>query len=200
MRVKCGADLVSVAEAKEPLTDYPMGETCHIPTPSRLWHCRGLSMLPRLPMPVEIRATTPEDAGTISALNADVQQIHADAHPWRFKQPGPHTFTEKDAKDLLSKPDCFGFLAFDEGAPIGYVVAEVIRLPESPRRFAHELIYIHEISADLANAETASANRFWAQREHTDYPWEYLWSPWTLGRSMKGRSTSSKRMVSCPST
>jgi ribosomal protein S18 acetylase RimI-like enzyme len=103
-------------------------------------------MLSRLLMPVEIRATTPEDAGTISALNTDVQQIHADAHPWRFKQPGPHTFTEKDAKDLLSKPDCFGFLAFDDGTPIGYVVAEVVRLPETPRRFAHELIYIHEIS------------------------------------------------------
>jgi hypothetical protein len=26
---KCGADLVSVAEVKEPLTDYPTGETCH---------------------------------------------------------------------------------------------------------------------------------------------------------------------------
>jgi hypothetical protein len=72
-------------------------------------------------MPLEIRATTPEDAGTISALNADVQQIHADAHPRRFKPPGPHAFTEKDAKDLLSNPGYFGFLALDAGAPIGYL-------------------------------------------------------------------------------
>ena len=62
-------------------------------------------------MPVEIRATTPEDGSTISALNADVQQIHADAHPWRFKPPGSRTFTEKDAKDLLSNPGYFAFLA-----------------------------------------------------------------------------------------
>jgi hypothetical protein len=34
-RVKCGADLVSVAEAKEPLTDYPMGETCQETTSNR---------------------------------------------------------------------------------------------------------------------------------------------------------------------
>ena len=72
-------------------------------------------------MLLEIRATTPEDAGTISALNADVQQIHADAHPRRFKPPAPHTFTEKDAKDLLSSPGYFGFLALDAGAPIGYL-------------------------------------------------------------------------------
>ena len=84
-------------------------------------------------MPLEIRATTPEDAGTISALNADVQQIHADAHPRRFKPPGPHAFTEKDAKDLLSNPGYFGFLALDAGAPIGYLVAEIVRRPETAR-------------------------------------------------------------------
>jgi len=97
-------------------------------------------------MPIEIRAATLEDAGALAALNADVQQIHADAHPWRFKPPGPYTFTEKDAKDLLSGPNHFAFLAFDEGAPIGYLVGEIIRRPETARQFAHELIYIHEIS------------------------------------------------------
>jgi GNAT superfamily N-acetyltransferase len=97
-------------------------------------------------MPIEIRAATPEDAGTISALNADVQQIHADAHPWRFKPPGLHTFTEKDARDLLSKPGYFAFLAFDEGGPNGYLVAEIVRRSETARHFAHELIYIHEMS------------------------------------------------------
>jgi ribosomal protein S18 acetylase RimI-like enzyme len=97
-------------------------------------------------MPVEIRATTPDDACTISALNADVQQIHADAHPWRFKPTGPRTFSEKDAKDLLSNPGYFAFLALDEGAPIGYLVGEVVRRPETARLFPHELIYIHEIT------------------------------------------------------
>ena len=96
-------------------------------------------------MPVEIRASTPEDASTLSALNADVQQIHADAHPWRFKPPGPQTFTEKDAEDLLSNPGYFSYLAFDEGTAIGYLVAEIVYRPETARQFAHELIYIHEI-------------------------------------------------------
>jgi len=96
-------------------------------------------------MPVEIRTTTLDDARTISVLNADVQQAHADAHPWRFKPPGPHTFSEKDAKDLLGNPGYFAFLAFDEGAPIGYLVGEVVHRTETPRLFAYDLIYIHEI-------------------------------------------------------
>jgi ribosomal protein S18 acetylase RimI-like enzyme len=96
-------------------------------------------------MPVEIRTATPEDAGTIAELNVDVQQIHADAHPWRFKPPGPYTYTEKDAQDLLGNPGYFAFLAFDEGVPTGYLVAEIAYRPETARQFAHELIYIHEI-------------------------------------------------------
>src|SRR6476659_3700922 len=101
-------------------------------------------------MPVEIRAAKLGDASAISVLNADVQQIHADAYPWRFKPPGPDTFSEKDAKDLLSIPGYFAFLAFDEGTPIGYLVGEIVKRPETPRLFAYELIYIHEISVRLS--------------------------------------------------
>jgi len=97
-------------------------------------------------MPIEIRAATTDDAPTISVLNADVQQIHADAHPWRFKPPGPQTFTTKDAEELLGKPGYFAFLAFDDGAPIGYLVAEIVRRPETARHFAHDIVHVHEIS------------------------------------------------------
>ena len=76
-------------------------------------------------MPADVRTARPEDAGTIAELKVDVQRIHTDAHPWRFKPPAPHTFTEKDAQDLLSNPGYFAFLAFDEGAPNGYLVAEL---------------------------------------------------------------------------
>jgi ribosomal protein S18 acetylase RimI-like enzyme len=109
-------------------------------------------------MPVEIRAATPADAGTISALNRDVQQIHAEAHPWRFKPPGPQTFTEKDAQDLLSNPGCF---AFDEGTPNGYLVAKIVYRHETARQFAHELIYIHEIAVRPGARRRGSADCFW---------------------------------------
>ena len=149
-------------------------------------------------MPIEIRATTPGDAGAISALNADVQKIHADAHPWRFKPPGPYTFTEKDAKDLLSGPNHFAFLAFDEGAPIGYLVGEIVRRPETARQFAHELIYIHEISVrPYARRNGVGRLLLDAAKAHGR---SLARSPWTRGRSMKEPSASSRRMVSYPST
>ncbi len=136
-------------------------------------------------MSVEIRAALPEDAPTISPLNADVQQMHADAYPWRFKSPGAQTFTEKDAEDLLTNLSYFAFLAFDGSAPIGYLVAEIVHRPETARQFAHELIYIHEISVPLAHAERGSADPFWTQPRHTVDRRGYRWLPWTLGRSTK---------------
>jgi len=40
----------------------------------------------------------------------------------------------------------------------------------------------------VAHRERASADRFWTQPRRTDDCWEYRWSPWTLGHSMKGHS------------
>jgi hypothetical protein len=56
-------------------------------------------------MTVEVRRATNDDAAQIALLNVDVQRIHADAHPWLFKQPGPETFTPPDAAALLAKPN-----------------------------------------------------------------------------------------------
>jgi ribosomal protein S18 acetylase RimI-like enzyme len=97
-------------------------------------------------MRIEIRAARSEDAALIAMLNADVQKIHADAHPWRFKQPAADTFTDKDAEALLRRTNYFALLAYADEAPVGYVVAEIIRRPETARHHAHDMIYVHEIS------------------------------------------------------
>ncbi len=41
---------------------------------------------------VNVRRATVADAATISALNADVQAVHAAALPWLFKTPSAETF------------------------------------------------------------------------------------------------------------
>lgn len=97
-------------------------------------------------MAVEIRPATKDDASVISMLNADVQAIHADALPWRFKQPGPETFTPKDAEALLSRAGHVAFLALVDGAPAGYVAAQLVRNPETAFHHAHSMIYVHQIS------------------------------------------------------
>ena len=93
---------------------------------------------------VTIRTATRDDAAVISALNADVQAIHAAALPWRFKPPG--AWTVADAQALLARPNYFAFIAEADGGPAGYVVAEAIRHPETGRHHAHAMIYVHEIS------------------------------------------------------
>ena len=97
-------------------------------------------------MAFEVRRATIDDAALIASLNVDVQQIHADANPWRFKKPGPQTFTHSDAEALLLKPNYFSFIAFDSNEPVGYVVAEAVCHPETGRHHAHALVYVHQIS------------------------------------------------------
>jgi ribosomal protein S18 acetylase RimI-like enzyme len=95
---------------------------------------------------IEIRPATAVDAPLISQLNADVQKFHAEAYPWRFKPPGADTFTDQDAAALLARPDHFALLAHVDGMPAGYVVAEIIRRPETSRHHAHDMVYVHQIS------------------------------------------------------
>lgn len=97
-------------------------------------------------MAVEIREADARDAAAVSALNADVQQIHADVLPWRFKEPGPESFTEADALEFMSRPDRFTYLAFEEGEAVGYVVAEVRHYPDSGRVHEHAMVYVHHLS------------------------------------------------------
>ena len=97
-------------------------------------------------MSVEIRAATKDDAALFSALNADVQALHADAMPWRFKRPGPETFTPEDAQALLSKANHVAFLAYVDCAPAGYVAAYLMRNPETAFHLAHAMVHVHQIS------------------------------------------------------
>jgi ribosomal protein S18 acetylase RimI-like enzyme len=93
-----------------------------------------------------IGRATAADADAIATLNADVQGIHAAALPWRFKQPGPDTFTPADAAALLGRSDHVAFLAHADGTPAGYVIAEIVRRGETARHHAHSVMYVHQIS------------------------------------------------------
>jgi len=94
---------------------------------------------------VEIRPATNDDAALIAMLNADVQALHADALPWRFKQPGPETFTPRQAEDLLARHGHVAFMAHVDEIPAGYVVAQIVRHAETAFHHAHSAIYVHQI-------------------------------------------------------
>jgi ribosomal protein S18 acetylase RimI-like enzyme len=97
-------------------------------------------------MTIIVRRATVADAELLSALNADVQAIHAAALPWRFKPPGPATFPPEEASALLAKPEHLVFIAEVNAEPAGYAYAEAIRRPESSVHYAYDMVYLHHIS------------------------------------------------------
>jgi ribosomal protein S18 acetylase RimI-like enzyme len=97
-------------------------------------------------MPVVVRRAGTAAATIVSALNDDVQAVHAAALPWRFKVPGPDTFPPAVAAEILAKPETLVFIAELAGAPAGYAYAEVARLPDRPMHRAYDMVYLHHIS------------------------------------------------------
>ena len=97
-------------------------------------------------MTIAIRRATDADAEAVSALNEHVQAIHAAALPRHFKPPGRDTFPPEAVKALLAEPQTLLFVAHGASAPAGYVYAEVVRRPETPFRYALDMIHVHHIS------------------------------------------------------
>jgi len=97
-------------------------------------------------MTIAIRRATTADAELVSSLGADVQAIHAAALPWRYKPPGPDTFSLAHAAALLAKADDHVFIAEIAGTPVGYAHAEIVRREETPFHHAQATIHLHAIS------------------------------------------------------
>src|SRR5256885_1469700 len=97
-------------------------------------------------MTIIVRRATVADAELISALDADVQAVHAAALPWRFKPPGPDTFPPAEALAIVSKPDHLVFIAEVASEAVGYAYAEVIRQSETSFCYAYEMMFLHHIS------------------------------------------------------
>jgi ribosomal protein S18 acetylase RimI-like enzyme len=97
-------------------------------------------------MPIVVRRANAADAETVSALNADVQALHAEALPWRFKPPGLDTFPPGAAAALLANAGNLVFIAEVDGVAAGYAYAEIVRRGETAFHHAHDLVYLHHIS------------------------------------------------------
>lgn len=96
-------------------------------------------------MSLVVRRATAEDANTLSSLNADVQALHAEALPFRFKPPGPETFPPATAAAVIANANNLVFVAEIDGVPAGYAYAEAIRRGETAFHLAYDLVYLHHI-------------------------------------------------------
>src|SRR5215831_9784229 len=102
-------------------------------------------------MTVTVRRATSADAELLSALNAEVQDMHAAALPWWFKSPGPAAFPPAAATALVDNPNNLVLVAEIASDAVGYVYASVARHAETPWRHAYEMIYVHQIGVRAAH-------------------------------------------------
>jgi ribosomal protein S18 acetylase RimI-like enzyme len=95
---------------------------------------------------MQIRKATLADAHTLSALNVDVQKIHADAIPHIFKQPESDSFAVQFMQERLEDPTNLFLIANLDDQDIGYLFARIVDRPENPFMHAWKYIYIDQIS------------------------------------------------------
>ena len=95
---------------------------------------------------MDVRLATLNDAEIISALNAEVQTVHAEALPHLFKPASPETFPASFVRQLLADPDTRIFLGSLDDEPVGYLYAQIIKRPETALRYAWEHLHIHHLS------------------------------------------------------
>lgn len=94
---------------------------------------------------MHIRNATLADLETVVALNAFVQQQHADALPGLFRPPSESSADKAAFQGFLSDPAALMLLAEDPG-PAGYLWAQFQDRPASWARQASRLLYIQHMA------------------------------------------------------
>lgn len=89
-------------------------------------------------MTIELSEATGQDAETLAALNAFVQELHLRERPDRFK-PVDQEATASWFREWLTRPGTAAWLARVDGTPAGYVVA--IRRKSPDNAFCAEVTY-----------------------------------------------------------
>jgi ribosomal protein S18 acetylase RimI-like enzyme len=93
-----------------------------------------------------VRKAELTDAPRISALNAYVQRLHADALPRFFKQPSATTFPPEYVLELMARPDTVMLVVEVEATVVGYLYADITPAMETSSTYTYERFYIHHIA------------------------------------------------------
>lgn len=99
---------------------------------------------------MNIRLATLADVEIISALNVDVQNVHAAALPHIFKHVSEPGFAVLYITEQLNDPNNYFYIANIDGEDAGYVYARVVRRPESAYMHPWNFVYINQISVKPA--------------------------------------------------
>jgi len=99
---------------------------------------------------MEIRLATMADVESISALNVDVQNVHAEALPHIFKHVSEPGFAVPYITELMNAPNNYFYIASIDGEDVGYIDARVVRRPENAYMHPWHFVYIDQISVKPA--------------------------------------------------
>lgn len=101
-------------------------------------------------MALVIRDAGVADAALLARLNTDVQQLHADAWPSRFKEPSDTAAFAAHFADYLAKPLHFAFIAEVDGEPAGYLAGLIIEREDNAFKRAETVLHVDQIGVQPA--------------------------------------------------
>ena len=98
---------------------------------------------------VQIRPAHAGDAVEIVALHTEVQRLHADAVPQRYKPATGETLPLATIHEWLSNPDKQFWVAEEAAGLVGYLLLDMQRRPETPATYPLNLLYIDQLGVKL---------------------------------------------------
>lgn len=107
-------------------------------------------------MTLVIRRAVDGDETTLTRLNQVVHDLHVAQRPDFFKATQAGEVSRR-FKELLAHPTIHIWLAEEDGAPIGYVLAMVQERGESPITLARRWLEIDEIAVDPSQRQKGVA-------------------------------------------
>ena len=94
---------------------------------------------------MRIRPATIDDLDALAELCADVQAIHAKAHPDLFKPASPSELRPY-MEWVFDRDNAHIFIVEEDNIALGYVYAQYLDLAESPFKYAEKRVHIDQIS------------------------------------------------------
>ena len=93
---------------------------------------------------IETLEATADDLGALAALNAEVQNLHVNAMPWRFKPPDLEAIRACFGEWMADENICF-VLAKVGGDVAGYTVLKIRHRPEHPFCYEQQSLEVDHV-------------------------------------------------------
>jgi diamine N-acetyltransferase len=86
-----------------------------------------------------------KDAGLISMLNEEVQNLHAQIHPDMFK-PYDRASMTAAMSNFLQDESCRAYVAYNDGIPAGYALFFIREVKENAFHYNLKTLYLDQIA------------------------------------------------------